>query len=420
VRPVGDEEQWERDRVRPVGDEEQWERHPSSSVRDGSRFALRRPREVRYEARSPSSPWAFVAARLSCAAMVRNLVRQSLRELHGYVPGEQPPAGARVVKLNTNECPYPPSPQVLEALRGVGADALRRYPQPMADDFRAAASRALGVPADAILAGNGSDDILTIATRTFLAPGDILAYPTPTYSLYPVLARLQDARVVEVSWADGWSLPIDALVSSGARAIYLANPNAPSGTAVPVAAVEELARRFEGALLVDEAYVDFADAHCLELAVRLPNVIVSRTLSKSYALAGVRFGFAVARPDVVREMGKVKDSYNCDALSIAAASAAIADQAYARDLWSKIRSERQRLTRLLEERGWQVLPSHANFVLATVPGGRAGEMQRALKQHGVLVRHFDAPGLADKLRITVGSPPETDALLAAIRAVPLA
>jgi histidinol-phosphate aminotransferase len=345
------------------------------------------------------------------------LVRQSIRVLDGYVPGEQPSAGARVVKLNTNECPYPPSPRVLEALRTLGADALRRYPQPMADDFRAAASRALGVPADAVLAGNGSDDILTIATRTFLAPGDALAYPTPTYSLYPVLARLQDARIAEVPWADGWVLPIDALVAAGARAIYLANPNAPSGTAVPVAAVEELARRFDGALLVDEAYVDFADTNCLELALRLPNVVVSRTLSKSYALAGVRFGFAVASPDVVREMAKVKDSYNCDAVSIAAASAAITDQKYARGLWSKIRSERRRLTRLLEERGWQVLPSQANFVLATVPGGKAGETQIGLKLRGVLVRYFDAPGLRDKLRITVGSATDTDALIAALDAV---
>jgi histidinol-phosphate aminotransferase len=305
---------------------------------------------------------------------------------------------------------------VLEALRNIGSDALRRYPSPMADDFRAAAARALGVPADAILAGNGSDDILTIATRTFLAPGDALGFPTPTYSLYSVLARLQDARVVTVPWADAWSLPIDALVASGARAIYLANPNAPSGTAVPVAAVEELARRFDGALLVDEAYADFAEASCLELALRMPNVIVSRTMSKSYALAGVRFGFAVANPDVVREMAKVKDSYNCDALAIVAATAAIADQEYARGIWGKIREERARLTRLLGDRAWSVLPSQANFVLATVPGGDAKRALLALKERGVLVRHFDAPGLTDKLRITVGSPEETDALLGAIDA----
>jgi histidinol-phosphate aminotransferase len=286
----------------------------------------------------------------------------------------------------------------------------------MADEFRAAASRALTAPADAILAGNGSDDILTIATRTFLAPGDTLAFPTPTYSLYPVLARLQDAQVAPVPWDDSWSLPIDALVGTRARAIYLANPNAPSGTFVPVAAVEELARRFDGVLLVDEAYADFAEANCLELAMRLPNVVVSRTMSKSYALAGVRFGFAVASPPLVREMAKVKDSYNCDALSIAAASAAIADQEYARGLWATIRAERRRLSEMLGGLGWSVLPSEANFVLATVPGGDARAMQALLKQRGVLVRYFDAPGLRDKLRITVGSPADTEALRAAIEA----
>jgi histidinol-phosphate aminotransferase len=350
--------------------------------------------------------------------MSRPLVRSTIRSLDGYVPGEQPPAGARVVKLNTNENPYPPSPRVMEAVRAVPPHALQRYPQPMADAFRAAASRVLGVPEDAILAGNGSDDILTIATRTFLDPGGTLAYPEPTYSLYPVLARLQDARVVTVPWASGWSLPIDALVATGARAIYLANPNAPTGTRVPASAVEALAHAFDGVLLVDEAYVDFADENCLDLALRLPNVVISRTMSKSYSLAGVRFGFAVARPELVREMAKVKDSYNCDALSIAAAAAAISDQDYARSTWAKIRGERSRLTSALEALGWSVLPSQANFVFATVPGQRARAVHSALKAAGVLVRYFDIPGIDDKLRITVGTPEDTDALVAALAKIP--
>jgi histidinol-phosphate aminotransferase len=344
-------------------------------------------------------------------AMPRPLVRTTIRAIDGYVPGEQPSPGERVTKLNTNENPYPPSPRVIDAIRAVPPHALQRYPHPMAREFRAAAASVLGVPEDAILAGNGSDDILTIATRTFLSAGDVLAYPEPTYSLYPVLARLQDARIVTVPWKDGWSLPIEALVSTGARAIYLANPNAPSGTFVPVAAVESLARAFDGVVLVDEAYVDFAEDNALELALRLPNVVVSRTMSKAYSLAGVRFGFAVTRPETVREMAKVKDSYNCDAIAIAAASAAIVDQEYARGTWAKIRSERARLTRALEGFGFRVLPSQANFVLATVPGGGAAQVHAALKARGVLVRFFDAPGLTDKLRITVGTPEDTDALM---------
>jgi histidinol-phosphate aminotransferase len=349
--------------------------------------------------------------------MPRSLVRDSIRALDGYVPGEQPAPGARVVKLNTNENPYPPSPRVMEAIRAVPPHALQRYPRPMADEFRAAAARVLGVESDAILAGNGSDDILTIATRTFLSAGESLAYPEPTYSLYPVLASLQDARVTTVPWAEGWSLPTQALVATGARAIYLANPNAPSGTAVPIAAIEELARAFKGVLLVDEAYADFADANCLDLVRRQPNVVVSRTMSKAYSLAGVRFGFAVAHPDLVREMAKVKDSYNCDAISIAAATAAIEDQEYARGTWALVRAERERLTRALEGFGWRVLPSHANFVLAAVPGERGGaaRVHADLKARGVLVRFFGLPGLDDKLRVTVGTPADTDALLAALR-----
>jgi histidinol-phosphate aminotransferase len=350
--------------------------------------------------------------------MPRSLVRPTIVELDGYVPGEQPPPGARVVKLNTNENPYPPSPRVLEAIRALPAHALQRYPHPMAQEFREAASRVLGVPVDAILAGNGSDDILTIATRTFLAPGDALAYPEPTYSLYPVLARLQDARIVTVPWDKGWSLPVAALTASGARAIYLANPNAPSGTRVSASEVEALARAFDGVVLVDEAYVDFADEDCLDLALRLPNVVVSRTLSKAYALAGLRFGFAVTRPALVREMAKVKDSYNCDAVSITAAAAAITDQDYARGTWAKIRAERERLTRALEGVGWSVLPSQANFVLAGVPGARrAAQVHSALKARGVLVRYFDLPGLDDKLRITVGTSDDTDALMSALSAL---
>jgi histidinol-phosphate aminotransferase len=348
-------------------------------------------------------------------AMSRDLVRGTVSALEGYAPGEQPAPGTRIVKLNTNESPYPPSPRVIEAIRSVQPEALRRYPRPLADEFRMAAAKVLGIPEDAILAGNGSDDILTVATRTFLDPGDTLAYPVPTYSLYPVLARLQDARVAPIPWGDAWSLPIEALAATGARAIYLANPNAPSGTAVPIEAVENLARAFDGALLIDEAYADFAEANCLELALRLPNVIVSRTLSKAYGLAGLRFGFAVAHPEIAREMAKVKDSYNCDAVSIAAATAAILDQEYARATWAKIRAERLRLSRTLDALGWSVLPSQANFVLATVPNGRASQVQAELKSRGVLVRYFDAPDLHDKLRITVGTPDDMDALVAAIR-----
>ena len=200
--------------------------------------------------------------------------------------------GAKIIKLNTNENPYPPSPKVFEAIRSVAADSLRRYPQPMADDFRRVAARHHGVTPAHILAGNGSDDILQIALRSYCGAGDVLASPDPTYSLYPVLAELADVRFVTVPWEPGWSLPADALLATDPRAIFFANPNAPSGTWVPPADVGALAARTDALVLVDEAYVDFADADCMGLLASHDNVLISRTLSKGYGLAGLRFGYA--------------------------------------------------------------------------------------------------------------------------------
>lgn len=339
--------------------------------------------------------------------------RATIERMAGYAPGEQPAPGERVIKLNTNENPFPPSPRVMAAIAGMDPEWLRRYPNPTADAFRETAARVLGVSRDAIIAGNGSDDILSIALRTFCGPGDAVAYPDPTYSLYPVLAELAEVQARPVPWGEGWTLPDEALLATGPRAIFFANPNAPSGTLVPLDRVRELARNFDGIVLVDEAYVEFADADCLPLTRELPNVIVSRTLSKSYGLAGLRFGYAVAAPAVIAQMMKVKDSYNCDAISIAAACAALDDQGYARRTWEHVRAERRRLSDELARRGWTVIPSQTNFLLATCPG-EAGAVYRALKARGILVRHFDRPGLADKLRITVGTREENDALLGAL------
>ncbi len=352
--------------------------------------------------------------------MAPKFVRSTVRQMDGYTPGEQPGIGERVVKLNTNENPFPPSPKVMQAIREIEPEMLRRYPHPTADRFRAAAAKVLGVEMELILAGNGSDDILTIATRTFVPPGGTLAFPDPTYSLYPVLARLEEAKSVAVAWEKHWSLPVDALADTKADAIYIANPNAPSGTFTPPAKLKELAGKFAGLVLVDEAYVDFADDNCLALVKEHANVVISRSFSKAYCLAGLRFGYAIAQPQVVSEMMKVKDSYNCDAIAVCAAAAAIEDQDYAAMTWQHIRSERQRLTEELAHLGWQVLPSQANFLLATVPGGRGREAYLGLKQQGILVRFFDKPSLTDKIRITIGTSQENNALLGGIKALSIA
>jgi histidinol-phosphate aminotransferase len=340
--------------------------------------------------------------------------RPAIESMTAYTPGEQPGPGEQVIKLNTNENPYPPSPRVMEAIRALDGEALRRYPNPMADSFRAVAARVHGVTPEMILAGNGSDEILAMVMRTFLGPGDRLAYPHPTYSLYPVLADIGEVNVVEIPWGPAWSLPTQALLAAGARAILFANPNAPSGTLVPPEQVRALADRFDGVVLVDEAYVDFAHTDCMALVKSCPNVIVSRTFSKGYALAGLRFGYAVGSTAVMAAMAKVKDSYNCDALSIAAATAALEDQEYARGAWEAVRRERERLSGELSRRGWTVIPSEANFLLATPPGGDGGAMYQALKARRILIRHFAKPGLSDKVRITIGTPEQNDALLAAV------
>jgi len=287
----------------------------------------------------------------------------------------------------------------------------------MADEFRAVAARVHGVSPDNVLAGNGSDDILQIALRTYCGPGDVLACPDPTYSLYPVLAELADVRLIPVPWLPGWRLPIDALLNERGRAIFFANPNSPSGTSVTVPEIETLASQTEALVLVDEAYADFADDNCLSLVARRPNVLVTRTFSKGYSLAGLRFGYAIGDPHVIGQMAKVKDSYNCDAIGIAAACAALDDQAYARANWQTVRAERQRLSVELERRRFAVIPSQANFLLVTTPdGGQAGWLYAALKARGVLVRFFDKPTLDNRLRISVGAPEENEALLAALDA----
>jgi histidinol-phosphate aminotransferase len=341
--------------------------------------------------------------------------RPAVERMAGYVPGEQPKPGDRVIKLNTNENPYPPSPKVFDAIRHMSSDALRRYPSPMADEFRQVAARVHGVSIDSVLAGNGSDEILQIVIRSYCGPGDVLASPDPTYSLYPVLAAIGDVRFVTVPWDRHWRLPVHALLSTAPRAIFFANPNAPSGTVVEPDEVSALAARTDALVLVDEAYVDFADGSCLALLKRHDNLLITRTLSKGYGLAGLRFGYALAHPQMIGQLSKVKDSYNCDAIAIAAAAAALDDQTYAREQWARVREERTRISDALARRGFEVIPSQANFVLATVPAGASARgLYDALKSRGILVRFFDKPGLNDKLRITIGTAEENDALLAAV------
>ena len=340
--------------------------------------------------------------------------RPAIDALRAYAPGEQPPDGVDVVKLNTNENPYPPSPRALAALGAIDAESLRRYPQPFADTFRRSAAEVLGVDPEWILVGNGSDDLLTMLFRAVTGAGRAVAYPAPTYVLYRTLAAIQGAPVLEAPFDEEYTLPVDALADSGAALTIVANPNSPSGTAATTEQLARLTDRAAGVVAVDEAYVAFADGSALDLIRRNDRVIVLRTLSKSHGLAGLRLGFGIAHPDLLSGLAKVKDSYNVDAVAAAVGAAAVRDVAYTRETVERIRRTRARLGRALADRGFRIWPSQANFVLARPADGDARRLYHGLRERGVLVRYFAEPGLADKLRITVGTEQETTRLLSAL------
>jgi histidinol-phosphate aminotransferase len=336
-------------------------------------------------------------------------VRACIRAMAGYVPGEQPQDGA-YIKLNTNENPYPPSPRVMAALQAaLNGDRLRRYPDPTGRAFREAAARVLGVDLESILIGNGSDDILTILTRAFVPEGGLIVSMAPSYGLFRTLAEIQGARFQQVPYSPDWGLPQPWPVHE-ADLTFIANPNSPSGTCVSAADLAYLERP----LVVDEAYADFAECHCLHLVSR-PNVVVTRSLSKSHALAGIRFGYAVADPALVRELNKVKDSYNCDVLSLEAARAALEDQEYLQQTRAKVLATRQRLAAGLEELGFEVTPSQANFLWCRRVDRPVKAIYEELKKRLILVRYMTFDGYGDGLRITVGTESETDKLLDTLR-----
>lgn len=335
-----------------------------------------------------------------------------------YTPGEQPPPG-KFIKLNTNENPYPPPPAVVDAIRAAAGGPLNRYPDPVATAFRRAAADTLGLPGpEWILAGNGSDEILTILVRGFVGESQKLRLPYPSYILYRTLADIQGASWEQTAFEDNWQLPAAfGETADDLRLVLLPNPNSPSGTVVPPAEVARLADSLDCPLVVDEAYADFAETNCIELVKSNPRVLVTRTLSKSYGLAGMRFGFLVAQPDVISQLSKIKDSYNCDAISIAAATAAMHSQEWLADVVSKMNATRQSMEIRLTTLGFTVTPSAANFVWCQHPSSDHKATYEFLKSNQILVRYMDFPdwsglqGRSDGLRISVGTDEQIDACL---------
>jgi histidinol-phosphate aminotransferase len=338
--------------------------------------------------------------------------------MEGYVPGEQP-QDRRYIKLNTNENPYPPSPHVLEALRNAVAEDLRLYPDPTARELRAKAADVYGVGPDQVLAGNGSDDLLSILFRACVdagAPADV-AYPVPTYSLYDTLAQIQGVEPKTIPFGADFALPTEALLAVGARLNLICNPNSPSGTFITAATIADFARRAKGVVVVDEAYADFARESALSLLATCPNVVVLRTFSKSFSLAGMRIGLAFGSREIIAQLNKVKDSYNLDRLSLVAARAALEDLPWMQANVAKIKATREILVGELREMAFRVFASESNFVFAVHPKLGGDNLYRGLRDKGILVRHFTTPALREGLRITVGTPEQNSALVSTLRSL---
>ncbi len=346
-----------------------------------------------------------------------DLALPHIARLHAYTPGMQP-GEEGWVKLNTNECPYPPSPRVAEALRNeIGSDGarLRLYPNPKSDPLRHAVARHHGLSAANVCIGNGSDDILNLLVRCFCGPASAAGFTWPSYSLYPVLVGIQDGAVELVEFSRSMELPVDRIARSKARIFFLTSPNAPTGVGFGTDDVARAARAFPGILVVDEAYAPFAAANAVELVQRHERLVVVRTFSKAYALAGMRVGYALASAGVIDLIDRVRDSYNVGRLAQVAAEAALADPAYYSSVIARICSTRDRfIAGLKGTRGWFTYPSQANFVF-TEPRTREGESGAAvakalwefLHSRRVLVRHFpSSPLTAPFLRISVGTDDE--------------
>ena len=343
---------------------------------------------------------------------MKNYFNPEIAAMAGYVPGEQPKI-ANLIKLNTNENPYPPSPKVVEAMAKFDYARLRRYPDPMFDALRDAVAKKNGVKRENVVCGNGSDDILTMTFRAFTSPENPLACLWPTYSLYNILAQMQGAPVKHVMLdKDTFAFPDDALEQAkGANLFIITRPNAPTGNTVEKSVVREICAKFDGVVMFDEAYADFADDNCMDLAKEFDNVLVSRTFSKSYSLAGIRMGYAVGHADLIDGLLKLKDSYNVDMIDQVVSLAAYEDEAYLLENCAKVKQFRAEMTDALRKIGFTVIDSQANFLFAAPPDHDGEGFFKFLRENAVLVRYFKGDVTGKYVRITLGTPEENARVL---------
>jgi histidinol-phosphate aminotransferase len=353
--------------------------------------------------------------------------------MHAYVPGEQPKIPG-LIKLNTNENPYPPSPRVLQAVRSAVDDRLRLYPNPTAQPLREMLARLHRCSPAQVFVGNGSDECLALAVRAFVEPRlasgrarsrgrDLVQYFTPSYSLYPVLADAHGAKQNAVSLDADFDLPsVPALRRErrwrfDAALTFITTPNAPSGRGYATRALSTICRASRGIVVLDEAYVDFADEDAMALALRYPHVLVARTFSKSYSLCFQRVGYVIGHPRLIAALDTIRDSYNVNGLGQIAAAATLRDLPYYRGNFRKIIRTRVRLTRELSALGFSVLPSQTNFLLARPPRFPAQAWLQKLRERRILVRWFRSRDVHAYLRITIGTDAEANALIRAAKRI---
>ncbi|MBW8329438.1 MAG: histidinol-phosphate transaminase [Thiobacillus sp.] len=343
--------------------------------------------------------------------------------VHGltpYVPGEQPKL-ANLVKLNTNENPYGPSPKVLDAVRAEAADTLRLYPDPNSDRLRAGIAAYHGVTAEQVFVGNGSDEVLAHAFMALLKHDQAILFPDISYSFYPVYCGLYEIAYRQIPLTESFEIKVDDyLVPNGG--VIFPNPNAPTGRLLALDQIERLlAGNPDSVVVIDEAYIDFGGDSVVGLVARYPQLLVTRTLSKSHALAGLRVGYAIGQPHLIEALNRVKDSFNSyplDRFAQAGALASMEDRGYFESICVKVVATRTRLVAEMEQLGFEVLPSAANFIFARHPAHEGVTLAASLREHSIIVRHFKNPArIAPFLRITVGTNAQCDALLAALKAI---
>lgn len=347
--------------------------------------------------------------------MPKSILRKGLEGFQPYVPGEQPPDGEGWIKLNTNESPLPPSPRVVAAIKKAAGDSLRLYPSPTAAPARRAIAKRFGLDPAQVTVANGGDELIEMCFRAFADAGDKVAYPTPTYPLFEPLCRIHGASPSTHPTELPSELPA-SLASDPAPLKFIVNPNSPTGALFDQAAIEAVIAASPGVVAVDEAYVDFAPRSCLDLLASHDNLVLLRTFSKSYGLAGLRIGFALGDAAVIAALDSVKDSYNVDRLAIVAAAAAIEDDRYHQQLVDEVVANRAALSEALAGMGFEIVPSAANFVFVKPPQP-AAEVASALRERKILVRHYDRDPIAGWFRITIGTTEQHAKLLEALKEI---